>query len=299
MLSFLPAPLTLILTSTLALTSTLVLVPVLLVLALIKLLLPFAAARRLLGRGVIAVAETWIAINNGLIRLFSRADWQIQGIEQLRREDWYLVLSNHQSWVDILVLQYLSNRRMPFLKFFLKSQLIWVPFLGLAWWALDFPFMKRLTREQLERRPELRGTDVAATRKACEKFSELPVSVMNFVEGTRFTEGKHSRQQSPYRHLLKPKAGGVAFVLEAMGELLHSIIDITIVYPDGKPTLVDLLSGKVDRVRVHVRRRELPKELLGCSYENDPAARERFQRWINQIWAEKDQQIEQMIGATP
>ena len=294
MLSFLPGPLSLLLSSLLALTSTLIHVPVLLSLALIKLLIPVAGFRRLLGRWIIGVAESWISVNNGLIRLFTRADWQVEGMAQLKREDWYLVLSNHQSWVDILVLQYVCNRRVPFLKFFLKSQLIWVPFLGLAWWALDFPFMKRLTKEQLQRRPELRGTDVAATRKACQKFSELPVSVMNFVEGTRFTPHKHQRQQSPYRHLLKPKAGGVAFVLEAMGEILHAVVDITIVYPDGRPTLIDLLSGRVERVKVHVRRREIPQDLVGMSYENDPSARERFQVWINRLWAEKDQQIDSM-----
>jgi 1-acyl-sn-glycerol-3-phosphate acyltransferase len=292
MLSFLPGPLILLLSSSLALLSTSVLVPVLLCLALLKLLIPLRGFRRHCSRWIIGVAETWIAINNSMIRLFTRADWRINGLDKLQANDWYLVLSNHQSWVDILVLQYVCNKRIPFLKFFLKSQLIWVPLLGLAWWALDFPFMKRLSKEQLQRRPELRGTDVAATRKACEKFSELPVSVMNFVEGTRFTTAKHARQHSPFRHLLKPKAGGAAFVLEAMGSILNAIIDITIVYPDGRPTLIDLLSGRVNRVLVDVRRREIPADLVGRSYENDTAARERFQTWINQIWVEKDQLID-------
>lgn len=295
MLSFLPGVVILTLTSLLALTSTVILVPVLLVLALIKLLLPIAAVRRLLSRMIILVAETWIGINNLMIRLFTRDQrWEIEGKEHLKRDGWYLVLSNHQSWVDILVLQYVCNQRIPFLKFFIKSQLIWVPFLGLAWWALDFPFMKRYSKEHLEKHPELRGKDVEATRRACQRFAELPVSVMNFVEGTRFTPGKHERQKSPYRHLLKPKVGGVAFVLETMGETLRSVIDITIVYPDGRPTLTDLLSGRVRRVRIHVQRREIPRELLGGNYENDLAVRERFQQWINGIWAEKDQLIGSM-----
>ncbi len=295
MLSFLPGVVILTLTSLLALTSTVILVPVLLVLALIKLLLPIAAVRRLLSRMIILVAETWIGINNLMIRLFTRDQrWKIEGEEHLKRDGWYLVLSNHQSWVDILVLQYVCNQRIPFLKFFIKSQLIWVPFLGLAWWALDFPFMKRYSKEHLEKHPELRGKDVEATRRACQRFAELPVSVMNFVEGTRFTPGKHERQKSPYRHLLKPKVGGVAFVLETMGETLRSIIDITIVYPDGRPTLTDLLSGRVRRVRIHVQRREIPRELLGGNYESDLAVRERFQTWINGIWAEKDRLIASM-----
>jgi 1-acyl-sn-glycerol-3-phosphate acyltransferase len=292
MLSFLPGFVILLLTSLLALTSTVALVPVLLLLALLKLLLPIAAVRRLLSRLIILVAETWIGINNAMIRLFTRDQrWDIEGAEHLQRDGWYLVLSNHQSWVDILVLQYVCNQRIPFLKFFIKSQLIWVPFLGLAWWALDFPFMKRYSKEHLEKHPELRGKDVEATRRACQKFAELPVSVMNFVEGTRFTPAKHDRQRSPFKHLLKPKAGGVAFVLETMGETLRSIIDITIVYPDGRPTLTDLLSGRVNRVRVHVQRREIPRELLVGNYENDVEVRERYQTWINGIWAEKDRLI--------
>ncbi len=297
MLSFLPGVVILALTTLLASISTIVLVLVLLAFAVLKLLLPIAAVRRLLSRLIILVAETWIGVNNLLIRLFTRNQrWEIDGAEHLQRDGWYLVLSNHQSWVDILVLQYVCNQRIPFLKFFLKSQLIWVPFLGLAWWALDFPFMKRYAKEHLEKHPELRGKDVEATRRACQKFAELPVSVMNFVEGTRFTPGKHERQQSPFRHLLKPKVGGVAFVLETMGEMLSSIIDITLVYPDGRPTLTDLLSGRVSRVRIHVQRRAIPRELLGGSYENDLAVRERFQAWINGIWAEKDRLIETTLG---
>ncbi len=67
----------------------------------------------------------------------------MQGVDSLHQRGWYLVSSNHQSWVDILVLQRIFHGRIPFLKFFLKQELIWVPVIGLAWWALDFPFMKR------------------------------------------------------------------------------------------------------------------------------------------------------------
>jgi 1-acyl-sn-glycerol-3-phosphate acyltransferase len=198
--------------------------------------------------------------------------------------------------VDIPVLQQVFNRRIPFLKFFLKSQLIWVPVLGLAWWALDFPFMKRYSREQLEKHPEWRGKDVEATRKACEKYRELPVSVMNFVEGTRFTEAKHDRQKSPYRHLLHPRAGGIAFVLDAMGDMLHAVVDVTVFYPCGRPGVLDLLAGRVRRVEVSVRTIPIPPELLGGNYENDEAFRRRFQDWLNDLWASKDTNLE-LAGA--
>jgi 1-acyl-sn-glycerol-3-phosphate acyltransferase len=268
----------------------------LLALALLKFLLPVAAARRGLSRVLVKLAESWVSTNSALLALLTRTEWCIEGVDGLRHDGWYLVLSNHQSWVDIPVLQHALNRRVPFLKFFLKQPLIWVPVLGLVWWALDFPFMRRYSRELLERRPELRGRDLDATRRACEKFRQLPVSVTNFVEGTRLTAGKHARQESPYRHLLRPRAGGVAFVLGAMGDVLHALVDVTIAYPDGAPTMIDLLAGRVRRIIVHVREREIPPDLAGGDYENDPACRERFQAWINGIWAEKDAVLAQILG---
>jgi 1-acyl-sn-glycerol-3-phosphate acyltransferase len=190
--------------------------------------------------------------------------------------------------VDIVVLQKVFNRRIPLLRFFLKRQLFWVPVLGLAWWALDFPFMARHTREQLARRPELAGRDIAATRRACEKFRAIPVSIMNFVEGTRFTPGKHAAQESPYRRLLRPKAGGVAFVLDAMGDCLDGILDVSIAYPAGRPSMGDLLADRIPEVRVHVCERAIPADLLHGDYQGDPAYRDRFQQWMNGLWTEKD-----------
>lgn len=261
----------------------------LLTLALLKFIVPLASVRAAISRALVLIAESWIAINSALIRSFARTHIDVEGLDGLRRDGRYLVICNHQSWVDIPFLQSIFNRRIPFLRFFLKSELIWVPVLGLAWWALDFPFMKRYPRELLEQRPELRGKDLEATRKACAKYRDLPVSVTNFVEGTRFTRAKHARQQSPYEHLLLPRAGGLAFVLEAMGEQLDAIIDVTLFYPHGKPDVLDLMAGRVREVRARVRRVAVPRGLLGGDYQNDAAFRERFQSWLNGLWADKDQ----------
>lgn len=288
MLTFLPTFIRLPLALLLVALNVLAHSAVLLALAVIKALLPIAGFRRLLSRALVAIAEQWIAVNSFLFALLTRTRWIVSGAQAINREGWYLVLSNHQSWVDIPVLQRTFNRRIPFLKFFLKQQLKWVPVLGLAWWALDFPFMQRYSKETLEQHPELRGKDREATRLACERFRDLPVSVMNFVEGTRFTPEKHVRQASPFAHLLRPRAGGVAFVLETMGEILRSIVDVTIVYAGGPPTVMDLLAGRVREVRVHVRELPIPVDLIHGDYENDEPFRARFQDWINRLWAEKD-----------
>src|SRR5512133_125417 len=256
-------------------------------LALVKLALPFGAARRGVDRSLKARAEGWIAVNGWWMAMVQRIRWDVRCLEGLRRRGWYLVSSNHQSWVDILVLQKVFHRRVPFLKFFLKRQLLYVPVMGLAWWALDFPFMRR--------RSGSRSKDLATARKACEKFRQIPTSVMNFLEGTRFSPAKKEAQQSPYRHLLKPKVGGLATALSAMGERFDALLDVTIVYPEGVPSFWDFLSGKVKQVVVRVRELEIPKDLLVGDYEGDPAFRARMQAWLHEIWTEKDHRIEEIV----
>lgn len=263
----------------------------LLLAALVKVLLPVPAVRRALDRLLPAIAESWIAVNSALIDRFTRTRFDVQGLDALRPDGRYLVLANHRSWVDIPVLQKVFNRRIPLLRFFLKHTLIWVPVLGLCWWALDFPFMRRHTKSQLAKRPELAGKDLAATRKACEKFRHIPVSVMNFVEGTRFTPAKHAGQGGAYRHLLRPKAGGAAFVLGAMGESLDAVLDVTLHYEPASPTLADLFADRVRTVRVHVQQRPIPEGFAGADYEGDREFRKRFQAWMNTLWSEKDARL--------
>ena len=184
------------------------------------------------------------------------------------------------------------NRRTPFFKFFLKKELIWVPFLGLAWWALDYPFMKRFSKAFLAKHPELKGQDLKITQAACELFKRQPVTVVNYLEGTRFTPAKRAQQQSPYTYLLKPKAGGVAFVLAAMGPQLDAVLDVTVVYPQAKiPGFWALISGQVPKVIVDIQTRELDPALCQGDYENDPVFREQIQSWVNQLWIKKDQRI--------
>jgi len=277
-------------------TNTVVHVLPLLLIALLKALVPVRGVRRVCDTLLMAIAENWIAINTAMISKMSRTRFIAEVPPDLKPQGQYLVLSNHQSWVDIPVLQAVFNKRIPLLRFFLKSQLFWVPFLGVAWWALDFPFMKRYSRETLARRPELAGRDVEATRRACEKFRFIPVSVMSFAEGTRYTAAKHAAQVSPFRYLLRPRAGGIAFVLGTLGNALQSVLDVTLVYPGGKPTFLDLLADRVAEVRVHVRERAIPREFVGVDYRNDVALRERVQAWVNDVWAEKDGRVKRMLG---
>jgi 1-acyl-sn-glycerol-3-phosphate acyltransferase len=299
MLNFLPSPIVGIIAGVLMVINALFWVPILLLFSVFKFVMPFNRVRLVIDPILLFIAESWISCNSAWMALTQRTEWDVQGIEGLDPRSWYLVNSNHQSWVDILVLQHLLNRRIPLLKFFLKQELIWVPVMGLAWWALDFPFMRRHTEEFLKKHPEMRGKDQETTRRACAKFALIPTSVMNFLEGTRFTPEKHARQKSPYQHLLKPKAGGLALALNAMGTKFQSILDVTIVYPDGVPTFNDFSCGKLKRVVVRVRSLPVPQHLLEGDYATDPAFREAFAQWVQQLWRDKDQQISLLLQAAP
>lgn len=269
--------------------NTLVHVSVLLPTALLKLVLPFDAVRRRIDPFLNGIATQWITVNNAWIDAVGNTRWDVQGVEGLDPRGWYLVSSNHRSWVDILVLQHVFNRRIPMLKFFLKRELIWVPFIGLAWWALDFPFMQR-------RGGASGARDLARARRACEKFSLVPTSVINFLEGTRFTAAKHDAQQSPYTHLLKPKVGGLATAVATLGSQFHKLLDVTIVYPDGAPEFWTLLSGRLSAVTVRVEQREIPAELTAGDY-GDADFRRQMQAWINGMWSDKDALITRLLAA--
>jgi 1-acyl-sn-glycerol-3-phosphate acyltransferase len=283
----------------LLLLNTLTLIGPLLVFALLKLLLK-GRMRDRISWAVMWIAETWAEINKLIFKAFLPTRWDIRGADGLRRDTSYLVVSNHQSWVDIPALIQVLNRRTPFFKFFLKKELIWVPFLGLAWWGLDYPFMKRYSKAFLERHPELKGQDLEITKAACELFKRQPVTVVNYLEGTRFTQAKHDQQQSPYVHLLKPKAGGVAFVLAAMGAQLDALLDVTVVYPGArKPGFWDLLCGRVPRVIIDIRTHTLDPALWAGDYESNPQLRSKVQAWVNQLWQEKDARITALVNETP
>lgn len=264
----------------------------------VKLFTPAGSrARKAVDRAMARTAQGWALMNVRLSEWFMALDVRVDAPDDIRPDGQYLVCCNHQSWNDIFMLMHAFRDRAPFFKFFLKQELIWVPVLGPVWWGLDFPFMKRHSREAIEKNPALKGIDIATTRRACERYQGQPVMILNFLEGTRFTPAKHAQQQSPYRHLLKPKAGGFAFVLSAMGKTLHSLLDVTIVYPEGAKGFWDFLAGRVRRVRIDVRRLTIPQEWFSGDYENDADFRTRFQSWIRELWAEKDRRIEAMLAA--
>lgn len=263
----------------------------LVVFAIFKLLIPVTGFRRLMTRWIMAMGENWVSCNAALFGLANSTRWEVRGLEDLKIDDWYLVIANHQTWTDIIALQTVLNRRIPFLKFFIKQELIWFPFLGIAWWGLDMPFMKRYSKSYLAKNPHKKGKDLEATRKACEKFRYTPTSVINFIEGTRFTLEKKVKRASPFENLLPPRAGGLALALDSMGSMFNAILDITIVYPDGAPGFWAMCCGKFDHIIIEIRTRPVESWMMEGDYINDREFRREFHQWLTQIWEEKDEKI--------
>lgn len=294
----LPPPLTAAIVFVVMIAIITALVLALLPFALLKALVPIPAFQRACSDLVVAIAERWGALNTVVYRMFYPVSWDIDIRGTLEPNRSYLVICNHQSWIDIVLLVHAFRGRLPFPRFFLKRELLWTPAIGLACWALEMPFMKRHSRETLEKHPELKGEDLETTRRACQKYRERPVTVVNFVEGTRFTEAKRAARRSPYRHLLPPKAAGLSFALNVMGDQFAGIVNVTIAYrPTTHKVVWSFLTGEQNHLALHAEVQPLPQELLTGDYQTDAEFRARFQTWINALWMKKDQQLDRMLAA--
>ncbi|ECG8955812.1 acyltransferase [Salmonella enterica] len=261
---------------------------------MVKLLLPVPGIWRKVSIFCNFMMYCWCAGLAALLRLNPHLQWDVEGLEGLSKKNWYLLICNHRSWADIVVLCVLFRKHIPMNKYFLKQQLAWVPFIGLACWALDMPFMKRYSRSYLLRHPDRRGKDVETTRRSCEKFRRYPTTIVNFVEGSRFTHEKRQQTHSPYQHLLPPKAAGIAMAINVLGSQFDKLLNITLCYPNNdRHPFYDMLSGKLTRIVVRVQLESINEELHG-DYVNDKTFKRRFQRWLNTLWDKKDIQIEEI-----
>lgn len=299
MLSFLPAPIVGVITAILFLVCIMFFALLIVLLGPIKFLITFASGKRVIENAQHAATAAWIDANNLIMSLPTKITWEIEGHGTLKKDHWYFVFSNHQSWVDILVLQKVFNRKIPLLKFFLKRELLWsLPMGGLACWALDFPFMKRYSKTQLKKNPELKNKDLETTKLACNKFKLRPTTVMNFLEGTRFTPVKQQERSSPYQHLLRPKAGGVAFVVNELKEFITEVLDVTIIYNYPEPTFWNLLCGRITHIYVSYEIVTLEPNQYG-DYYHDSVFRKQFQGWLNDRWRLKDALIAAHLSKEP
>ncbi len=239
------------------------------------------------------VIDSWVVINRFIFRTLgiTRVEVSWEGDTDLAKDRWYLVVSNHQSWTDIFILQTELYDALPPLKFFTKRQLLYIPVFGQAMWALDFPYVRRMSRAQIEANPDLLEVDRQAIRTACEKFRNHPTTALNFLEGTRFTREKYDAQDKPrYQHLLNPKTGGVTQVLAALSDRLDKLVDVTIDYPEGVPSFWEFMQGRCSRVTMHIHCVAIPGNITDLSDEENRRA--AVGAWVDELWSAKDSRLE-------
>lgn len=264
-------------------------------LGVIKFLLPLALMTRMLNLIINLSFKGFAVFAVGIINLTNKVHWDYKVEGKLKKKGWYLMLSNHTSWLDIILLTHFTVGRIPTAKFFLKKELLWMPFVGISAWAMDMPFMRRYSRQFIQKNPHLKGKDIEATKRSCEKYKYLPTTMINFVEGTRITSEKQQSSQSEYTHLLPPKAGGIAFTLATMGELFSDIIDITLLYPESEHVMFDMLKGDLTMVVLHAKVQPVTTDIIG-DYFNNQDFKQQFQQWLNKLWRSKDKYIAQLLA---
>jgi len=255
--------------------------------------------RRFFDKILVQISNLWIRGNELIMQIVTQTQIEVRSDDDFvnNLNESYLIASNHQSWVDIVILQIKLRHKVPFLRFFIKKQLIWLPLLGFAFWGLDFPRMSRYSLAYLKKHPEKKGQDLEATKAACQHFKEIPVSIINFFEGTRLTPEKYAKQDSPFKHLLRPKAGGAAFALHTMDGSIKKMLNVTLVYPDGKKQISDLFANRIRKVVLDIKVITIPEHLLLGDYQNDRAFKREFQAWVNDLWLQKDANIENILSA--
>ena len=252
-------------------------------------------------KAVIKIATHWISSNSALIdEMLPHKDWRINLPDDIHTNGKYLLVSNHQSWVDTSIVQYIGEKRLPLTRFFTKFELIYIPIVGQAFYFLDFPMMRRHSKEAIAKNPALKGKDIEEAKRACALLKDKPFTLLNYLEGTRFTQAKHAQQKSPYTHLLEPRAGGLSLAISALGEDIDGILDMTIVYPDGVPSYGDLWKGNIKRLGVDLRYIDIPDALFDRvkqgGYEDSDEVKAQMFEWVEQVWRQKDQRITKMLA---
>ena len=294
MLSFLPAPLLFVINFTfISVVKAILAIPVF-VLAFVRLILPFGPVLSFVDRINQAVFYLWISNNAFLMWLTNRIQWDIQGADIEKIKGSCFIISNHVTWTDIVMLGQIYRGKIPITKFFLKHSLIYIPLIGLACLGLGMPFLRRYSKQQLLKNPKLKTKDIESTNKACRRLIHAPSTLVNFVEGTRYTKEKAAAVKSPYHHLMPPKAASLGIALGQIGKDIEILFNTTLRYPDNEESpFIDMLKGKLKTVYASIEPIKVTDEIIG-DYLGDKQFKHSFTLWLRELWERKDAELDEM-----
>lgn len=214
----------------------------------------------------------------------AKIDFRFSGDALPPREN-SIVVSNHQSMADILLLLCVAKRcqRLGHMKFFVKDVLRFVPGPGWGMVFLDCIFLKRNWTE-----------DKAHIERLFSKFrsEDIPIFLVSFLEGTRFRPGKLAQAQAfaqqrglaVPQHTLVPRTKGFVASVHGLHAHIDAVYDITLAYERRPvPSLLDCFALRVRTVDIHIRR--TPVEALPV---DDEAA---LSDWVFASYKEKDARL--------
>lgn len=243
------------------------------ILACAKLAAPRA---RILTTAMNGIYRRAVAVDDWCLVRIAHVRWELPALH-LDPEQPCVVICNHRSWCDVLVVQSLIAKTGPVITFLTKRELAFVPVFGIIVWAFHFPLLKRRAR----------GTQSEATRResdrqrilaACIAVRHAPAAILTFAEGTRFSPAKHERMHSPYRHLLPPRPGGFTAIYDSLAGTDATVVDLTLDYA-GEVTFWRFLAG------------EARVSATATVWDwTELAARDRA-AWLTQRWQMKDRQL--------
>lgn len=296
MLAFLPSPILFFINIILIPLNSIVIAIPIMVLGLIRFFIPLKAVMIMVEKTNYLLYKLWVLNNRIIIAITNNIKWHITGDEIPFTKKSCIVISNHLSWVDILFIGMIYSGRIPITKFFMKHSLIYIPFVGLACYALGMPFLRRYSREQLLKNPELRKKDMATTKKVCQNLAIAPTALINFLEGTRYTQEKALKARSNYQHLMPPKVASFALALGEIANKIDFIYNTTLCYPDNtnKP-FIDLLMGRMKNVYVKVEIIKTEKDMCG-DYLNDKEYKHNITMKMRKLWQEKDAYLDKLLN---
>lgn len=293
MLNFLPGPLLFLINLVLFAADAILLATPVVVLGIVRFLLPLKSVATVIEKIDYYIYWLWSINSKHIILLTNNIKFHISGDEPLGPGKSCVVISNHKSWIDILMLTTVFEAKIPITKFFMKKNLIYIPFIGLACYALGMPFLRRYPKEKILKNPKLRAKDIETTKRACRDFVDYPASLVSYVEGTRYTHKKAEKYHSPYKNLMPPKYTGLGVAISEIGKDIECIYNLTFYYPDlKKPGFLELLLGRVKHVyaRIEVIRSE---EIPQGNYLEDNQFKQEFSSYIQNLWDQKDLVLEE------
>ena len=196
-----------------------------------------------------------------------------------------VVVINHQNMPDItFLMDYArSKERLGDMKWMVKDPIKYVPGVGWGMLFLDCVFVKRDWAKD-------RASVLATFARL--RDNDVPVWLLSFSEGTRFTQAKSDRSREyarehglhEPRHTLVPRTKGFVATVVGLRDHVDAVYDLTLGYEEGVPTLWQYIKGFSNRAHLHVRRH--PIHTL-------PEDEEGLSDWLTDRFREKDDLLEQ------